>query len=135
MPIKGLVGASSIVNYAIILSECTLLAEVCMKYIIRHLLFGSFFIFTLLLVGICHADSRVHYSGSNGNILSDGEKMVLDAIVLRPIGLATTVAGTAIYTISLPFSLLGGNEPAARETLVKDPARYTFKRPLGELEY
>lgn len=91
-------------------------------------------VLTLLFVGVSQADDTYH-SGSHREILSDGEKMVLDAIVLRPIGLVTTVAGAAIYTVSLPFSLMGGNEPAARENLVKEPARYTFKRPLGELEY
>ena len=106
-----------------------------MKHIIRHLLFSSCFIFALLFVSVSHAGDHGHYPASNGDILSDGEKMVLDAVVLRPIGLVTTVAGTVIYTVSLPFSLLGGNEPAARENLIKEPARYTFKRPLGEFEY
>ena len=75
------------------------------------------------------------YSHSNREILSTGEKMVLDALVLRPVGLVTTVAGSAVYVVSLPFSLLGGNEQAARESLVNEPARYTFKRPLGDVEY
>ena len=61
-----------------------------------------------------------------------GEAMVADTLIARPIGLLTTVVGSAIYVISLPFSLLGGNEEMAREKLVKEPASYTFKRPLGE---
>mgnify|MGYP003643769121 CR=1 FL=1 len=82
-----------------------------------------------------HAESRGEFSHDNRDILSTGEKMVLDAVVLRPIGLITTVAGTAIYTVSLPFSLLGGNEEEVREHLVKEPARYTFKRALGDIHY
>ena len=58
--------------------------------------------------------------------------MIADTLIARPIGLLTTVAGSAIYVVSLPFSLLGGNEEMAREKLVKEPASYTFKRPLGE---
>jgi hypothetical protein len=96
---------------------------------------NSCIIFVWLFVSVCYAGDHGHYSGSDREILSAGEKMVLDALVLRPLGLVTTVAGTAIYTISLPFSLLGGNEAAAREALIKEPARYTFKRPLGEFEY
>ena len=61
-----------------------------------------------------------------------GEAMIADALIARPIGLITTVGGSAIYVVSLPFSLLGGNEKKAREKLVKEPASYTFKRPLGE---
>ena len=63
------------------------------------------------------------------------DEMAIDAVLIRPIGLVTTVAGTAIYAISLPFSLLGGNEQQARENLVYEPARFTFKRPLGEFSY
>lgn len=76
-----------------------------------------------------------HYSGGYFGESGSGEAMALDAVIIRPIGLVTTVAGSAIYTISLPFSLLGGNEKAAREMLVYEPAKYTFKRPLGEFEY
>ena len=88
----------------------------------------------LCVVSFAHA-SDDHHAYNHPDILSTGEKMVFDAIVLRPVGLVTTVAGSAIYTISLPFSLLGGNEKEARENLVNNPARYTFKRPLGDLEY
>ncbi len=88
-----------------------------------------------MFVAASHASDRDYHSNSNREILSTGEKMVLDAVVLRPVGLVTTVAGTAIYTISLPFSLLGGNEAQVREHLINEPARYTFKRPLGDVDY
>lgn len=76
-------------------------------------------------------DDRYHHGYWIGEPGS-GEAMVADALVARPIGLLTTVAGSVIYVVSLPFSLLGGNEEMAREKLVKEPAGYTFKRPLGE---
>ena len=61
-----------------------------------------------------------------------GEAMIADALVARPIGLVTTVVGSAVYVVSLPFSLLGGNEQQARQKLVVEPTNFTFKRPLGE---
>ncbi|MBQ0712494.1 MAG: hypothetical protein KBT53_06020 [Porticoccus sp.] len=61
---------------------------------------------------------------------STGE-MVLDAVVARPILLVATVAGTAIYLVTLPFSLAGGNAGDAGEALVVGPARSTFVRCLG----
>ncbi len=88
----------------------------------------------LCVVSVAHSSDE-HHAYNHPEILSTGEKMVFDAVVLRPVGLVTTVAGSAIYAISLPFSLLGGNEKEARENLVNNPARYTFKRPLGDLEY
>jgi hypothetical protein len=59
------------------------------------------------------------------------DAMFLDSLVLRPLGLAATVGGAALYVVSLPFSALGGNEPAARQRLVRDPTNYTFRRCLG----
>ncbi len=61
---------------------------------------------------------------------SAGE-MVLDAVVARPILLVATVAGTALYVVTLPFSLAGGNAGEAGEALVVGPARSTFVRCLG----
>jgi hypothetical protein len=57
--------------------------------------------------------------------------MTGDALLARPALLATTVVGSAVYLVSLPFSLLGGNEEEARDVLVYGPARATFKRCLG----
>ena len=61
-----------------------------------------------------------------------GGGMIYDMAVIRPIGLAATVIGSAFWLISLPFSALGDNVDQATEKLVKEPAAYTFKRPLGE---
>lgn len=57
--------------------------------------------------------------------------MTGDALLIRPALLATTVVGTAVYIVSLPFSLLGGNAAEAGETLVVGPAKATFVRCLG----
>lgn len=57
--------------------------------------------------------------------------MASDLIIARPVGLVTLVAGSALYVVSLPFSLAGGNAKAAAETLVVGPAMTTFVRCLG----
>jgi len=61
--------------------------------------------------------------------------MVADFVLLRPMGIAATALGTAFFIASLPFSCFGGNAKAAFEKLVAEPARFAFKRPLGETEY
>ena len=65
---------------------------------------------------------------------SSGEAMTVDLIAARPIGLVATVGGALVFLVSWPFSALGGNSDEAWNTLVADPARYTFQRPLGEFE-
>jgi len=39
---------------------------------------------------------------------------------------------SVFWLIGLPFSAAGGNVDAATEKLIKEPAKYTFDRPLGE---
>lgn len=60
--------------------------------------------------------------------------MVFDAILLRPLGLAATVLGTAAFVVTLPISLPTRSADDAAKALVVEPARYTFARPLGEVE-
>ena len=62
----------------------------------------------------------------------EGGEMIYDAIIVRPIGLIATAVGSVFFVLSLPFSAAGGNVDTASEELVKKPARFTFKRPLGE---
>lgn len=62
---------------------------------------------------------------------ASGPGMVLDALVVRPMGVAGTIVGTVFFIVSLPFTILGGNVPEAADALVMKPARYTFVRPLG----
>ena len=58
--------------------------------------------------------------------------MLLDMVFMRPLMLVATAAGAVSFVVTLPFSALGGNVGEAAETLVMEPARYTFVRPLGE---
>ena len=61
------------------------------------------------------------------------EKMVADALLVRPLGIVGTIIGSAIFLVSLPFSALGGNVEEAYQKMVVEPAHYTFGRPLGDL--
>ena len=61
-----------------------------------------------------------------------GGAMLYDTVVVRPVGFVATAVGSVFWLISLPFSASGDNTDQATEKLVKEPAAYTFKRPLGE---
>lgn len=62
-----------------------------------------------------------------------GESMAVDLLVVRPLGILSVVAGTAVYLVSLPFSAMGGNMDKAGEKLVKEPAKFAFARKLGDI--
>ena len=69
----------------------------------------------------------------DGTISGDkSTDMVVDAVVMRPLGLVATLVGTVLTVVALPFTIPSGSvESSARELIVK-PAEYTFKRPLGD---
>ena len=67
--------------------------------------------------------------GSEDN--TDDFAMAGDLLVARPLGVVWTVAGSALFVVSLPFTALGGNVKQAADTLVIGPAKETFVRCLG----
>ena len=61
-----------------------------------------------------------------------GGSMLFDFVLVRPIGMLATAVGSVFFVLSWPFSALGDNVDEANEKLVREPAAFTFKRPLGE---
>jgi hypothetical protein len=65
----------------------------------------------------------------------DGGAIVIDVIVARPACLAATIVGGAFFVLSLPFALTSRSVRWTKETLVVNPARATFTRPLGDFDF
>jgi hypothetical protein len=84
---------------------------------------------TLLLISFGTAASAEEYFEAED---PSGGEMLFDVALVRPVGIIATAVGSVFYVLSLPFSAGGDNVDAAGEKLVKEPARFTFKRPLGE---
>lgn len=75
---------------------------------------------------------QIEYSPSAG-------AMAFDLVVVRPISLVGTVLGAGLWVVQLPFNGIqaaadGQWSNAPAEKLVGEPFRYTFTRPLGQLE-
>jgi hypothetical protein len=89
---------------------------------------------TLLFSGMAHVPGAFAASYSSSiEPERTGGTMMADTFLVRPFMLAGTVVGLATFIVTLPFSALGGNIGEAGNTLVVEPAKYTFVRPLGEL--
>ncbi|MGE0625149.1 MAG: hypothetical protein AB7I04_21555 [Pseudomonadales bacterium] len=86
------------------------------------------FAFSVVLAMPSQAASGSYRSAETGPRWED---QTLDALVARPIGIVGTGLGAMVWTVSLPFSLLGGNAGEAADKLVGGPARETFLRCLG----
>jgi hypothetical protein len=89
------------------------------------------------LLFLC-ATSLVHATANSSYITrtEDGsaEAMIVDGLLLRPGGIVATVVGTAVFVVTLPFSIPTRSVDKAAQRLIVDPARYTFVRPLGQIE-
>ena len=55
-------------------------------------------------------------------------------VVMRPLCLISTVAGSAIYVATLPLSSASGSDQEAKRLLVDKPFAATFKRKLGDFQ-
>ena len=62
-----------------------------------------------------------------------GNAMLADAVFMRVPMTLVTIAGAAVFVVTLPFSALGGNVGEAGTKLVKEPFEYAWVRPLGEM--
>ncbi|MGH8580278.1 MAG: hypothetical protein ACREVK_09250 [Gammaproteobacteria bacterium] len=71
------------------------------------------------------------YADGGAYIRPTAEEMLFDGLIVRPVSLAGTLAGTVVYIATLPFSALSGNSQDAAERLIVEPAQYTFTRPFG----
>jgi hypothetical protein len=54
-----------------------------------------------------------------------------DALIGRPLGLATTIVGTGAFVLTLPFTVPSRSVDTAAWGLVGRPGGWTFARPLG----
>jgi len=67
-----------------------------------------------------------------GTETGDDVSIIVDLLILRPVGLVATVAGVIIFVPSLLISLPTGSVGKTFNALVARPASYTFWRTLGE---
>jgi hypothetical protein len=54
-----------------------------------------------------------------------------DGLIARPLGLATTIAGTGLFLVTLPFSASSGSVNEAARGMIGKPGGWTFVRPMG----
>lgn len=73
-------------------------------------------------------------SGAEGSNRVDPAEVAADALVVRPVGLAATAVGAAVFVVALPFAALAKDVKGTAATLVGAPARFTFQRRLGHFE-
>ena len=88
-------------------------------------------------VRVAYTDPVVEQRPSE-RYVSDGYAAVFEILILRPLGFASLVGGTALFVGMSPLTALASIPaphdafPKTAELLVVTPARYTFVRPIGD---
>jgi hypothetical protein len=65
---------------------------------------------------------------------TDPVEVAADVIVVRPVCLAATAVGSALWVVALPISAISKSVKSSAKALVVKPARATFTRPLGDMD-
>lgn len=63
----------------------------------------------------------------------NGDAMLVDLILLRPLGLASIGFGFAATVVGLPFSIIANNTREVGDAMLTETTNYTFVRPLGDI--
>ena len=61
--------------------------------------------------------------------------MVVDLVVVRPLGVVATVIGSVLTVVALPFTIPSGSVGDSAHEMIVKPAEYTFSRPLGDFSH
>ena len=77
-----------------------------------------------------------YYGKSDYKTNPPGELLIADAVILRPLGLVSCAIGlvSAIFVTS-PWAASSNSHDRVQAELIDKPFDYTFKRPLGDVDY
>jgi hypothetical protein len=79
------------------------------------------------VIGLCSVNAG-YASGDNP------ADVVSDVFVIRPAYFVGTVVGSAVFIVALPMAAISGNVKQTANTLVVQPAKMTFVRPVGDFD-
>lgn len=102
------------------------------------------FIAFMLILALVSVSSFARASGSildrpaalEESKSDSGAMMMLDVALVRPISFVGLVLGSVTWLVAAPFALMADGTAGIEKIskpLVVDPAKYTFKRSVGNL--
>jgi hypothetical protein len=79
-----------------------------------------------ILIALCMIMTSIPAYGYD-----EGFEATMDILAVRPVSLAATIVGSALFIVSLPFSIPSQSVGSTAQTLIVEPFNYTFTRPVG----
>ncbi|MCE5334561.1 MAG: hypothetical protein LLG06_08200 [Desulfobacteraceae bacterium] len=64
-----------------------------------------------------------------------GERILADVFLIRPIAFGGALLGLAASVVAYPVASLSGSQDRVTESLIEEPWCYTFKRPVGDIDF
>lgn len=89
------------------------------------------FYILILCATTSFADTSVCDSDNGDWSVERGWSAAGDLLLVRPLGAAATVAGFGLFAVCSPFAAMADATDEVFDTLVRNPADYTFDRDLG----
>ena len=62
---------------------------------------------------------------------TDPGAIVMDVLLVRPLGIVSMTLGAGIFVLSLPFAIPSRSVMTVGRKLIVEPVRFTFTRRLG----
>jgi hypothetical protein len=80
-----------------------------------------------LMVCLFVLNSTAAFAAETDDLMVTG-----DLVLARPLGIVATVIGSAVFFVSLPFTIPSGSVSHTGAVMVGEPFNFTFRRPLGD---
>jgi hypothetical protein len=64
-----------------------------------------------------------------------GERMMVDFFILRPLGFAAGIIGTTSGVLMYPMACATNSTDRVNKEMFQKPYDYTFRRPLGDINF
>jgi hypothetical protein len=76
-----------------------------------------------------------YFADEDEDRIPPGELIIVDAVILRPLGLVSMAVGFAGSIVAWPWATTSCSQYRVEQALICEPYNYTFTRPVGEMDY
>jgi len=86
---------------------------------------------TKLLIALC---ALAVLSSATPTVAAEDKSLeaLADVALVRPGCFVATIGGTALFIVALPFAAMSKSVKKTAHTLIANPAKATFTRPVGD---
>ena len=63
-----------------------------------------------------------------------GEAIIVDALVLRPLGFTALAVGVCVSVVAVPIAAISHTTDDVGNAIIVKPFKYTFTRPMGRID-